>query len=304
MELRHLRYFVAIAEEQSFTRAAERLHIAQPGLSQQIKVLERELGISLFERLNRGVALTGAGRLFLDKARVALSAADGAMTIGVHASHGLSGHLRVGLSTHARSGLWPLLAGAVSERWPGIELTVIEAESDTVLRDLQDGRLDAAIVLGDVALPHIESALLREAPAAVALSERHRLARLDRIAGADLGGETIAISGDPDGAGYDGLVAALLESLGIEARLRPSGYGSALFTPVRAGGAVALVPSMGIEPDRHLAVRPLDTEALFRFELAWPAGAPSSVLAAFVDTCRAAATTRPAPRLVPLAVAA
>src|SRR3954471_17023894 len=132
MELRHLRYFVAVAEEQSFTRAAERLYIAQPGLSQQIKALERELGICLFERLNRGVALTGAGRLFLNKARVALRAADGVSAIGVHAGRGLSGHLRIGLSTHARSGLWPRLAGAVSERCTGIELTVIEAESDTI----------------------------------------------------------------------------------------------------------------------------------------------------------------------------
>src|SRR3954468_12281676 len=113
MELRHLRYFVAVAEEQSFTRAAERLYIAQPGLSQQIKALERELGIRLFERLNRGVVLTGAGRLFLHKARLALLAADGASAIGRHTCQGLAGHLRIGLSTHARNGLWPRVASAM-----------------------------------------------------------------------------------------------------------------------------------------------------------------------------------------------
>jgi len=76
MEIRELRYFVAIAEERSFTRAAERLWIAQPGLSQQMRALERELGVKLLERHPRGVTLTAAGELFLERARVALAATD------------------------------------------------------------------------------------------------------------------------------------------------------------------------------------------------------------------------------------
>src|SRR3954452_6462946 len=109
MELRHLRYFVAIAEEQSFTRAAERLWVAQPGLSTQIRRLEEELGAKLFERHTRGVDLTDAGRVFLGRARTALAAADDAQATGSDLKSGLVGTIRLGLATGARAQLVPLL---------------------------------------------------------------------------------------------------------------------------------------------------------------------------------------------------
>src|SRR5437868_8759560 len=98
MELRHLRYFVAIAEERSFTRAAERLWIAQPGLSTQIRRLEAELGIQLLERHARGVDLTPAGQLFLERARVALAAADAAGATGRDLEAGVIGSVRLGVA--------------------------------------------------------------------------------------------------------------------------------------------------------------------------------------------------------------
>ena len=104
MELRHLRYFVAIAEERSFTRAAERLWVAQPGLSTQIRRLESELGVQLFERHTRGVDLTDAGELFLERARTALAAADAARSTGHDLEEGLVGSVRLGIVTGAG---WP-----------------------------------------------------------------------------------------------------------------------------------------------------------------------------------------------------
>src|ERR1700751_3309560 len=97
VELRHLRYFVAIAEERSFTRAAERLWVAQPGLSAQIRRLAAELGARLFERHSRGVELPEAGTLFLERARATLTAADAASSIGPDLKGGVTGTLRVGL---------------------------------------------------------------------------------------------------------------------------------------------------------------------------------------------------------------
>src|SRR5271168_3821254 len=102
MELRHLRYFVAIAEERSFTRAAERLWITQPGLSTQIRRLERELGVQLFERHTRGADLTDAGELLLERARAALAAADVARATGRDIESGIAGSVRLGLSTVPR----------------------------------------------------------------------------------------------------------------------------------------------------------------------------------------------------------
>src|SRR3954462_6188010 len=104
MELRHLRYFVAIAEERSFTRAAERLWIAQPGLSTQVRRLEAELGVKLFERHSRGVALTRAGELLLARARLALAAAEAATTIGQDLEVGAIGSMRLGMASGARWG--------------------------------------------------------------------------------------------------------------------------------------------------------------------------------------------------------
>src|SRR5437870_8016590 len=101
MELRHLRYFVAIAEERSFTRAAECLWVAQPGLSTQIRRLEAELGVQLFERHTRGVDLTPAGELFLERARVTLAAAETAAATACDIEAGVIGSLRLGLGSEA-----------------------------------------------------------------------------------------------------------------------------------------------------------------------------------------------------------
>src|SRR6202008_1533020 len=101
MELRHLRYFVAIAEERSFTRAAERLWVAQPGLSTQIRRLEGELGVRLFERHTRGGDLTKAGELFLERARVALAAAETASSTGRDLTAALVGSVRLGVASEA-----------------------------------------------------------------------------------------------------------------------------------------------------------------------------------------------------------
>src|ERR1700754_1881405 len=102
MELRHLRYFVAIAEERIFPRASERLWVAQPSLSAQIRRLEAELGVRLFERHTRGVDLTAAGELFLDRARVAIAAADLAAATGRDLETGVIGRVRLGLASGAR----------------------------------------------------------------------------------------------------------------------------------------------------------------------------------------------------------
>jgi DNA-binding transcriptional LysR family regulator len=293
MELRHLRYFVAVAEEQSFTRAAERLWIAQPGLSQQIRALERELGVRLFERLSRGVVLTEPGRIFLEKARLAIAAADEALATGRDAGAGLIGHLRLGLSTLARTELWPLLIGAFHASRPQIDVTVVEAESDTLLRDLRDGRLDAAIVLGPVKQQtKLRWTRLEERRVVVALSERHPLAGRARIAAEDLHGEVVAVSGGRGGASYDRLVSGLLDSLGVRHRLRPSGYGPAMLAPVRSGAAIALVPACSIEGDGRIATRPLDPSSTFPFELVWPESVASAALDAFVSSCEAAVGER------------
>src|SRR6187455_712812 len=145
MELRHLRYFVAIAEERSFTRASERLWVAQPGLSTQIRRLESELGIQLFERHTRGVDLTDAGEMFLERARAALAAAEAARNTGHDLEAGLVGSVRLGVATGVAWPGAPEFLHQFGRERPAVELTVIESHDGTLLRDLRDGRLDAII---------------------------------------------------------------------------------------------------------------------------------------------------------------
>src|SRR6187200_2743445 len=176
MELRHLRYFVAIAEERSLTRASERLWVAQPGLSTQIRRLESELGVRLFERHSRGVDLTDAGQLFLERARRALAAVDAARATGHDLEEGLVGSIRLGIVTGTG---WPgtsaLFRHFGAER-PGVELTVMESYAGTLLRDLRDGRLDAMIAPSEFGSADLPRVRLGREPWLVLAGQGHRLA--------------------------------------------------------------------------------------------------------------------------------
>src|SRR5690348_9488332 len=157
MELRHLRYFVAIAEEGSFTRAAERLWVAQPGLSTQMRRLEAELGVQLFERHPRGVVLTQAGELFLGRARAAVSAAEVALGTGRDLDSGVIGSLRLGLAGGARWALASELLLRFGRERPGVELTVVEAHGLALWRDLRAGRLDALVAPAGHSAPDLKT---------------------------------------------------------------------------------------------------------------------------------------------------
>jgi DNA-binding transcriptional LysR family regulator len=240
MELRHLRYFVAIAEERSFTRAAERLWVAQPGLSTQIRRLESELGVQLFDRHTRGVDLTDAGELLLERARTALAAADAAGSTGRDLEEGLVGSVRLGIVSGAG---WPgtlALLGSFGGERPAVELTVVESYAGTLLRDLRDGRLDAMIApsaFGSADLPRVR---LGREPWLVLAGPGHRLAGAGPVAAPELEGERFVVTGHRDGAAYDRFVADHLAALGVTAALERGGPGPAMLAAVAAGEALVL----------------------------------------------------------------
>lgn len=145
MELRTLHSFVVLAEEQHFHRAADRLHIAQPALSQQIKRLERDLGAQLFARTTRRVDLTDAGRVLLTEARRVLASSERARSAVAHAASGELGSVRIGFVTSAATGLVPPILLAVRERWPRLDLELVEATTGEQLAALAAGGLDIGI---------------------------------------------------------------------------------------------------------------------------------------------------------------
>lgn len=186
MELRQLRYFLAVAEELHFGRAAERLHIVQPAVSQQVRRLERELGVELFGRTTRSVSLTEAGQRFLPHARAVLAAADRAAdsVTEFRTSRSL---LRLGTSEGLGDRLDGLLA-AFARLAPEAQLELVHAPTAQRLQRVRDGSLDATIVRGDQPAPGLDFTPLWTDEVWVALPASHPLAEAEVVAFADLAG--------------------------------------------------------------------------------------------------------------------
>jgi DNA-binding transcriptional LysR family regulator len=295
MELGHLRYFVAIAEERSFTRAAERLWVAQPGLSTQIRRLEADLGVKLFERHSRGVDLTDAGELFLDRAKAALAAAEVAFSTGRDLEHGLVGSVRLGIASEAGWRPLPAFLDEFGRERPKIELTVVESHGGTLVRDLRDRRLDAVVAPAVFHSADLFHRPLGQEPWLVLAGPTHRLAgAAGPVAAGELQGEEIVITGHRDGAAFDRAVAETLAELGVTPVLRCGRPGPALFTGVASGDALALTTSPAAAVG-GVVVRPVEPSRSVDFALLCRDDTPAPALQHLIDVAVAtAAGGRPA----------
>jgi DNA-binding transcriptional LysR family regulator len=284
MELRHLRYFLAIAEERSFTRAAERLWVAQPGLSKQIRHLESELGVALFERHSRGVDLTEAGELFLERAREAIAAVEEAAATGRDTKAGLIGVVRLGLSAGTSWHLSPTLLDRFARTRERVELTVLEAYAGTLAHDLRDGRIDALIApagLDAADLRGLRRLDLGTEPWVVLVGRHHSLAAPGPVDAPALDGHEVAITGHRDALGYDEAVADVLDELGVTPLLTRAGPGPSLQASVARGDVVALTTAPAtLHPD--VMTRPLHPRRSLRFQLVWREETVSPALAEFI----------------------
>jgi DNA-binding transcriptional LysR family regulator len=164
VELRQLRYFVAIAEEGSFSRAAVRLHVSQPPLSTQIRSLETELGVPLLARTNRGVSLTASGQVFFEEVRAILARLETARARAVQADRGDVGMLSVGFVSIADYGILPPALKSFRSQFPLVEVQLHELTTDAQIRELRAARLDLGFGLAPVEEPDLEfTSILREA---------------------------------------------------------------------------------------------------------------------------------------------
>ncbi|WP_260927589.1 LysR family transcriptional regulator [Novosphingobium sp. 9] len=245
MELRHLRYALAVAEDLHFTRAAQRLGIAQPPLSQQIKALESELGTQLFHRLTRGVELTEAGRAFMPYAQAALAAADQAIHAARRAARGEIGGLSIGFTSSASfNPMVPRIIGRLRERHPDLAITLVEQTTVRLLEALEDGSLDVAFLRPT--LGETDGLVTRRLPDEalwVAMPARHRLAGRAEVDLVDLAGDPFILYPRSNGRLlYDSIIAAC-RNAGFSPRIaQEAPQMASTVNLVAAGVGVALVP--------------------------------------------------------------
>ena len=219
MELRHLRYFVAVAEELHFRRAAERLHMSQPPLSQQIRRSRRRSGATLLLRNQRKVELTAAGVAFLARAREILDAVEDAAREARRVQRGEVGRLAVGFVGSAMYSFVPELLRAFRDETPDIALRLHELGTTEQLRQLEDGRLDVGFVRLRGPRPGLALETVMDEPVVVALPDVHPLAQRPRLRLSDLEGEPLVLLAPAGSPGLRAALADAIAQLGGEERI-------------------------------------------------------------------------------------
>jgi DNA-binding transcriptional LysR family regulator len=291
MELRHVEYFVAVAEELSFTRAAERLSMAQSPISQQVRKLERELGVPLFERTTRSVRLTAAGSTFYDEAKSLLSSAARAADQARLAGQGRLGRLALAFGGSATYELMPQLVRAYAQRYPDVELEVrSEMLTPPQVTALLDGSISVGLLRPPVNADGLVVEVVREEPLVVLLPVSHPKAGQVHLDLSDLRDEDfISYPSSPPSSVFLTFTAACRQA-GFTPTVRQEvSETSSLVALVAAGLGVALAPASV----RHLRIpgvthRPLrHPETMLSLALAYKTGPVPPIVRGYLETARA-----------------
>ena len=258
IELRHLRSFVAVAEELSFTRAAERLHLAQQALSAQIRQLEQLIGATLFIRTTRRVELTPAGRALLERAPALLEAVDAAVEAAVQADRSEAGELSVGLLATAPLDFTPRLLRAFAARHPDVDVSVRSYPFDDPSGGVRDRAADVSLVWLPFSTDGLVCEPLFSDPRMAVLPASHPLAAREELEVGDLLDEPVVWIDDMDPVARDFWVLADHRDGPPRIGAHITGFDD-MFAAVRAGQAIAASPAsvVGGLPFADLAVRPV-----------------------------------------------
>jgi DNA-binding transcriptional LysR family regulator len=287
MELRHLRYFAAVAEERHFGRAARRLHMSQPPLSRQIKALEAELGFPLFLRTGRRVELTQAGSVFLEHVRRVFAEVDLAVHEGRRAARGESGRIVVGyLSSLPYTGLTNLLR-AFRESHPAVEVVLRESSPAEQIDGIKSGRIDVGFVRGPVQDAAIVTESVRRERLMVALAADHPLAPRARIALRALAKEPFVVFPRARAAAFFDALMALCARAGFTPRIVQEAPQLDIVSLVAAGFGVAILPESIQKVQRpDVVLRPIVGSPTAELLVAWHSGAKAPVLLSFLEMVR------------------
>ena len=245
MELRHLRYFVAVAEEANVTRAAARLHVSQPGVSRQVRDLEAELGFTLLARDRRGVRLTEPGRVFLLEARAVLARAETAVATARSVAEGSRGQIHIGYAPSLTLQILPPALRALQSALPGTRVKLHDLTTEQMFAGLHNGKLDVALTVRPprAAMRGLHFDALASSRLVVAVPPDHPLAGQRSVQLARLAKEPFVAYDHAAYPEYLDDVRRLFESAGLEPNLlEEHDRVSSLLTAIAAGRGVALVP--------------------------------------------------------------
>ena len=298
VEIRQLRYFVAVAEERSFGRAARRLHLSQPPLSMQIKGLEKELDVSLFDRTTRRVELTDSGRAFLPQARRILSAVEEAKAEARGAELGLRGELEIGFVSTATLSLLPPALRLFRERFGGVELELRELTSGEQMEALHDGEIRVGLVRLPLRSPEIHLEPVLGEPFVVALPSGHPLEACEKVSLGAVAEEDLIFFSRRLEPGFHEQIVELLGRVG--ARPRVAQYAVHLQTVislVASNIGVSILPASSARVRwEGVVYRPLDApDATSWLGLAWLERDGSALVENFVRTIHEVAEVETSP---------
>lgn len=267
--LRRLRYFLTVAEDRNFTRAAERLHVAQPALSRQLRLLEQDLGVELMRRTTHTFELTDAGRYLVEHGRPLLDQAETLDRALRGFGAGASGRVVVGYGTSAGYETAPRLLAAIGGDLPGLEIATHVMATGAIIGGLREGTIDVGVIRCPPEAPGIESQLLRLEPQGVLVPESHPLATTTEVGLEALRQETVLLHPREANPGHYDAVLGLLQSAGIAPRVALRDVSVDLqHTAVLEGRAVAIVgESTRVSLPPRLTWIPLRPAAAFEVRL-------------------------------------
>lgn len=294
MELRQLRYFVAVAEELHFRRAAERLHMSQPPLSQAVRALETDIGAELFVRNRRRVELTPAGAVFLDEARAILKAADAAADLARRTASGVIGRLSVGFVGSAMYGTLPEVLRAFRAEHPDVDLRLRELTSPEQLDALRRGLLDVGVLRLTRDVEEFDRETLARERVVVALPAAHPLAGRTRVRLSHLADEGLVLLSRREAPGLrDSIALAVAEAGGTGHVVQEVAEMQTVIGLVAAGLGVSFVPESVAAAGRHdVTFRELEGDVpTVELSLVWQRGERPPLLDAFLAAAHAHKTT-------------
>ena len=301
MELRHLRYFIAVAEELHFGRAAARLRIAQPPLSQQIRMLEQEIGVPLFSRSTRRVELTAAGQALLVEARLVFEQAERAVRMAQRASRGEVGRLAIGFVPAADLDLLPRVLRAWAVQRPDVEIELHAMLSAPQIEALQDGRVQVGLVRLPVDHGGLVVEVIQREPLVVALPEGHRLAERSRVRLADLKHEGMILFPRHMAPSYYDLLVSVCRHAGFTPRVLHETESMQTNIGLVAAGLGFSLHAASIRTLQRGGVvyRALTLPVYTELAVAYARHDPSPLVEAFVRVVRETAGRSRAPRRTP-----